>query len=95
MTGSAGVLDLLWLAADELAARKIMSRWEGAGWCVGDFRRKDDARRDDGITRYSPCHSNHFCHCSGSAPRVLRIKVPSGNTFDFGVRFFNSNLWST
>jgi hypothetical protein len=51
VTGSAGLLDLLWLAADELEARKIVSRWEGAGLWVGDFRRKDDARRDDASMR--------------------------------------------
>jgi len=31
--------------------------------------------------RYSHCCSDNFCHCSGSAPRVLRIKVPSGTSF--------------
>ena len=46
------VFDLLWFTADELTARKIiMSRWEGAGWSVGDFRRKDDARHDDASMR--------------------------------------------
>ena len=42
MKNDVACLRFVVFAADELAARKIMSRWEGAGWCVGDCRRKDD-----------------------------------------------------